>query len=84
MKRYVLSIMLAAIFVPALAVAQEEGPEDIKFRMDKLILRNQESKIRHLANILGIFSLIFILRRKKTDSHNIVLSIENSRLCAGK
>jgi len=34
MKRYVLSMMLAAIFVPALAVAQEEGPEDFDFQME--------------------------------------------------
>ncbi len=34
MKRYVLSMMLAAIFMPALAVAQEEGPEDIEFQME--------------------------------------------------
>ncbi len=42
MKRYVLSIMLAAIFVPALAVAQEEGPEDIKFRME---LQHREAQM---------------------------------------
>ncbi len=34
MKRYILSLMLAAIFVPAFAVAQEEGPEDFEFQME--------------------------------------------------
>ncbi len=34
MKRYVLSMMLAAIFMPALAAAQEEGPEDFEFQME--------------------------------------------------
>ncbi len=34
MKRYVLSMMLAIMFVPALAVAQEEGPEDFEFQME--------------------------------------------------
>ena len=49
MKRYVLTIMLAAIFVPALAVAQEEGPEDIKFRMElherEMELQNREAEM---------------------------------------
>ncbi len=49
MKRYVLSIMLAAIFVPALAAAQEEGPEDIKFQMEmherEMELQNQEAQM---------------------------------------
>ncbi len=44
MKRYVLTIMLAAIFVPALAVAQEEGPEDIEFRME---LHEREMELQH-------------------------------------
>jgi hypothetical protein len=34
MKRYVLSMMLAIMFVPALAVAQEEGPENFEFQME--------------------------------------------------
>ncbi len=34
MKRYILSMMLATMFVPALAAAQEEGPEDIEFQME--------------------------------------------------
>ncbi len=34
MKRYVLSMMLAIMFVPALAVAQEEGPEDFELQME--------------------------------------------------
>ncbi len=34
MKRYILSMMLAAMFVPAFAVAQEEGPEDFEFQME--------------------------------------------------
>ncbi len=34
MKRYVLSMMLATMFVPALAAAQEEGQEDFEFQME--------------------------------------------------
>ena len=49
MKRYVLSMMLATMFVPALAVAQEEGPEDIEFQMEmherKLELQHQEAEM---------------------------------------
>jgi len=49
MKRYVLSMMLAAIFMPALAVAQEEGPEDIEFQMEmherKMELQNREAEM---------------------------------------
>ncbi len=49
MKRYVLSMMLAAIFVPAIAVAQEEGPEDIEFQMEmherKMELQQQEAEM---------------------------------------
>ncbi len=44
MKRYVLSMMLAIMFVPALAVAQEEGPEDIKFRME---MHEREMELQH-------------------------------------
>ncbi len=48
MKRYVLSMMLTAIFVPALAVAQEEGPEDIEFQIEmherKMELQNREAQ----------------------------------------
>ena len=49
MKRYVLSMMLAAIFLPAFAVAQEEGPEDIEFQMElrqrELELQQQEAEM---------------------------------------
>ncbi len=49
MKRYVLSMMLATIFMPAFAAAQEEGPEDIKFRMEmherEMELQNQEAQM---------------------------------------
>jgi len=44
MKRYVLSMMLAAIFVPAFAVAQEEGPENIKFQME---MHEREMELQH-------------------------------------
>jgi len=49
MKRYVLSMMLAAIFIPALAVAQEEGPEDIEFQIEmherKMELQHREAQM---------------------------------------
>ncbi len=51
MKRYVLSIMLATIFMPAFAVAQEEGPEKIEFQLEmqeremELEYRNAEMDI---------------------------------------
>ena len=44
MKRYVLSMMLAIMFVPAFAVAQEEGPEDIEFQME---MHEREMELRH-------------------------------------
>ena len=45
MKRYILSMMLATIFVPAFAVAQElEGPEDVEFQME---LREREMELQH-------------------------------------
>ena len=49
MKRYVLSMMLATIFVPAFAVAQEEGPEDIEFQIEmherKMELQHREAEM---------------------------------------
>ena len=46
MKRYVLTMMLATIFMPAFAAAQEEAPEDIEFQMEmqrrELELQQQE------------------------------------------
>ena len=49
MKRYVLSMMLAVIFMPAFAVAQEEGPEDIEFQMEiqerKVELQRREANM---------------------------------------
>ena len=49
MKRYVLSLMLAAIFMPAFAVAQEEGPENIEFQMEmherKMELQHREAEM---------------------------------------
>ncbi len=49
MKRYVLSMMLAAIFMPALAAAQEEGPEDFELQMEmyerKMELGQREAKM---------------------------------------
>ncbi len=49
MKRYILSMMLAAIFMPALAVAQEEGPEDIEFQIEmherKMELQHREAEM---------------------------------------
>ena len=43
MKRYILSMMLATMFVPAFAAAQEEGPEDIEFQME---LRGREFELQ--------------------------------------
>ena len=49
MKRYILSMMLAAIFMPAFAVAQEEGPEDIEFQIEmherKMELQHREAQM---------------------------------------
>jgi hypothetical protein len=49
MKRYILSMMLATMFVPAFAAAQEEGPEDIEFQMElrgrELELQQQEAEM---------------------------------------
>ncbi len=49
MKRYVMSMILAAIFVPALAVAQEEGPQNIDFQMEmrqrEMELQQQEAQM---------------------------------------
>lgn len=49
MKRYVLSMMLATMFVPAFAVAQEEGPEDIEFQIEmherKMELQHREAEM---------------------------------------
>jgi len=44
MKRYVLSMMLATMFVPAFAVAQEEGPEDIEFQIE---MHEREMELQH-------------------------------------
>ncbi len=44
MKRYILSMMLAAMFVPAFAVAQEEGPEDFEFQME---MQEREMELQH-------------------------------------
>ncbi len=60
MKRYILSMMLAAIFMPALAVAQEEGPEDIEFQMEmqeremELEYRNAEMDIERRMHELEL------------------------------
>ena len=49
MKRYILSMMLAAIFIPAFAVGQEEGPEDLEFQMEmherKMELQHREAEM---------------------------------------
>ena len=49
MKRYVLSMMLATMFVPAFAAAQEEGPEDIEFQIEmherKMELQHREAEM---------------------------------------
>ncbi len=49
MKRYVLTIMLAAIFVPAFAAAQEEGPENFELQMEmrerEMELQNREAEM---------------------------------------
>ncbi|MFB0555071.1 MAG: hypothetical protein ACETWQ_17325 [Phycisphaerae bacterium] len=49
MKRYVLSMMLVTIFLPAFAAAQEEGPEDIEFQMEmherKMEMQQRETEM---------------------------------------
>jgi hypothetical protein len=49
MKRYILSMMLATIFLPAFAVAQEKGPENIDFQMEmrqrEMELQQQEAQM---------------------------------------
>ena len=42
MKRYILSMMLVTIFLPAFAVAQEEGPEDFELQME---MRQREMEL---------------------------------------
>ncbi|MCH7558706.1 MAG: hypothetical protein IIB56_14790, partial [Planctomycetes bacterium] len=51
MKRYVLSMMLAAMFVPALAAAQEEGPENIEFQME---MHEREMELQHRESEMDI------------------------------
>ncbi len=49
MKRYVFCMMLAVMFIPAFAIGQEEGPEDIEFQMElrgrELELQQQEAEM---------------------------------------
>ena len=47
MKRYILSIMLAVIFMPAFAVAQEEGPEDIEFQEFQMEMHERKMELQH-------------------------------------
>ncbi len=51
MKRYVLSMMLAIMFVPALAVAQEEGPEDIEFQIE---MHERKMELQHREILLAL------------------------------
>ena len=51
MKRYILSMMLVTMFVPAFAVAQEEGPEDIEFQME---MRKREMDLQHQKDQMDI------------------------------
>ena len=51
MKRYVLSMMLAAMFVPALAAAQEEGPENFEFQME---MHEREMELQHRESEMDI------------------------------
>jgi len=49
MKRYILSMMLVTIFLPAFAAAQEEGPDDIEFQMEmherKMEMQHREAEM---------------------------------------
>ena len=49
MKRYILSMMLVTIFLPAFAAAQEEAPEDFEFQMEmrqrEMELQQQETEM---------------------------------------
>jgi len=79
MKRYVLSMMLATMFMPALAVAQEEGPEDIEFQMEmqeremELEYRNAEMDIERRMQELELekrkFELEHMRRPKEQSGH---------------
>lgn len=51
MKRYILSMMLATIFLPALAAAQEEGPEDIEFQME---MHKREMDLQHQKDQMDV------------------------------
>jgi len=51
MKRYVLSMMLATMFVPAFAAAQEEGPEDIELQME---MRQREMELQQRETEMDI------------------------------
>jgi len=79
MKRYVLSMMLATMFMPALAVAQEEGPEDIEFQMEmqeremELEYRNAEMDIERRMQELELekrkIELEHMRRPKEQSGH---------------
>ena len=49
MKRYILSMMLVTIFLPAFAAAQEEAPEDFEFQMEmherKMEMQHREAEM---------------------------------------
>jgi len=51
MKRYVLSMMLATMFMPAFAAAQEEGPEDIELQME---MRQREMELQQRETQMDI------------------------------
>jgi len=44
MKRYILSMMLATMFMPAFAAAQEEAPEDIELQFE---MQQREMELKH-------------------------------------
>ena len=51
MKRYILSMMLVTIFLPAFAAAQEEGPQDIEFQLE---MRQREMELQHQKDQMDI------------------------------
>ena len=51
MKRYILSMMLVAIFLPAFAAAQEEGLEDFEFQIE---MRKREMDLQHQKDQMDI------------------------------
>ena len=72
MKRYILSMMLATMFVPAFAAAQEEGPEDIEFQME---MQEREMELQHREAQMD-----FERRMQETELERRKIELEEHRL----